>query len=184
MREVKTYHNPINGEYTKILQTAAETDGAYTLFEVSLSPGGGNPIHYHTKFTEEFFAVSGPLGLQKGRHKVALQPGQSSVVPLLAHHRFFNDSDNDIIFRVKLTPGQPTFENFLKGMFGLVNDGKTITKNQIPKNIFHIAVMFAWGDTHLVNPFVKLSGPILKKLYKTAVNKGIEQQLLDAYCKD
>ena len=59
----KTYHNPINGEYTKILESAAETEVEYTLLEVSLKPGGGNPIHYHKKFTEEFFAVKGTLGI-------------------------------------------------------------------------------------------------------------------------
>jgi hypothetical protein len=36
----RTYHNPINGEYTKILESSAETGGAHTLFEVSLTPGG------------------------------------------------------------------------------------------------------------------------------------------------
>src|SRR4051812_21351052 len=113
MRTVKTYHNPINGEYAKILETSAETGGAYTLFEVSLSPGGGNPIHYHTKFTEEFFAIHGLLGLQQGKQKVLLQPGKSLTVPPLAHHKFFNNSNEAIVFRVKLMPGQPNFENFL-----------------------------------------------------------------------
>jgi mannose-6-phosphate isomerase-like protein (cupin superfamily) len=184
MRVVKTYHNPINGEYTKILETAAETGGAHTLFEVSLTPGGGNPVHYHTKFSEEFFAVKGSLGLQNGRRKVQLSPGQSLMVPVHAHHKFFNDTLEDIVFRVKLTPGQPDFENFLKAMFGLVNDGLTITKNQVPKKIYHTAVMFAWGDTHLVNPLVKLAAPLLAKLYKKAVAKGVEQDLLNRYCRD
>lgn len=180
----RTYHNPINGEYTKILESAAETGGAHTLFEVSLTPGGGNPVHYHTKFTEEFTAVKGLLGLQKGKAKVHLNPGESLLVPKLAHHRFFNDTAETIVFRVKLTPGQPTFENFLKAMFGLVNEGKTITKNQIPKNILHTAVMYHWGDTHLANPLVKLAAPLLDMLYKRAVSKGIEQQLFDKFCND
>jgi quercetin dioxygenase-like cupin family protein len=184
MRQVKTYHNPINGEYTKILETSAETRGAHTLFEVSLSPGGGNPIHFHTKFTEEFFAIKGSLGLQSSKKKLLLAPGESLVVSPFTHHKFFNNSTEEIIFRVKLTPGQPDFENFLKAMFGLVNDRKTITKNQIPKNIYHTAVMFAWGDTHLINPIIKLSKPILYKLYKKAQAKGIEQQLLNRYCND
>lgn len=114
----RTYHNPINGEYTKILESSAQTGGAHTLFEVSLTSGGGNPVHYHTKFTEEFTAVEGLLGLQHGKTKVHLNPGESLVVPRLAHHRFFNDTPQTIVFHVKLTPGQPTFENFLKAMFG------------------------------------------------------------------
>jgi quercetin dioxygenase-like cupin family protein len=183
MAKTETYHNPINGETTTILESSAQTSGAYTLFEVTLNAGGGNPLHYHKGFTEEFFAVKGKLGLQKGNQIVYLQPGKSAFVPIGVHHRFFNDTDTPITFRVKLTKGQPNFENFLKVMFGLVNDGQTITKNQIPKNIHHIAVMFVWGDTHLTNPFFRAFSPLAKVFYKRAVKLGIEKKLLDKYCR-
>ena len=183
MPQPKTYHNPVNGEITTILKSAADTNGAYTLFEVSLNAGGGNPLHYHKGFTEEFFAVTGVLGLQKGKTIIYLQPGESALVPVGIHHRFFNDTNSPIIFRVKLTKGQPDFENFLKAMFGLVNNGQTITKNQIPKNIYHIAVLFVWGDTHLTNIFFRIFSPLVKVFYKRAVRLGIEQELLDRYCR-
>lgn len=183
MANPKTYHNPINGEYTTILESAADADGAYTHFEVCLKPGGSNPLHYHTKFSEEFLAVKGNLGLQENRVKMHLQPGDSLLVPPRTHHRFYNDTADDIIFRVKLTPGQPKFEDFLKAMFGMVNDGLTVTKNQIPKNIYHTAIMYAWGDTHFSNPAAKIIAPIFGLFYKRAVIKGIEQRLLDKYCR-
>jgi quercetin dioxygenase-like cupin family protein len=183
MPEPKTYHNPINGEYTTILESAADTDGAYTFFEVSLTPGGGNPLHYHTGFSEEFFAVAGKLGLQQGRKKLHLLPGQQYLVLPNSHHRFYNDTTEAIIFRVKLTPAQPQFENFLKAMFGLVNDGLTVTKNQIPKSIYNTAIMYKWGDTHFSNPLAKVIAPIFGLFYKKAVAKGIEQQLLEKYCR-
>jgi len=180
--QTKTYHNPINGEYTTILESAADTNGAYTHFEVSLSPGGGNPLHYHTGFTEEFTAVKGNLGLQLGKKTLYLQPGESALVPVYSYHRFFNDGNEPIIFRVKLTKGQPDFENFLKVMFGLVNDGRTMTKNQVPKNIYHIAVAYKWGDTHLTNPLFKVFSPLVLLLYRRSVKLGIEKQLLEKYC--
>jgi quercetin dioxygenase-like cupin family protein len=179
----RTYHNPINGEYTTILQSAADTDGAYTHFEVTLTPGGGNPLHYHKGFTEEFTAIKGKLGLQLGHKKFHLNPGEHAVVLPKAHHKFYNDTPETIIFRVKLIPAQPGFENFLKAMFGLVNDGKTITKNQIPKNMYHTAIMYHWGDTHFSNPLAKLIAPLFGLFYKRAVKKGIEQQLLEKYCR-
>ncbi|TRW27441.1 cupin domain-containing protein [Flavobacterium zepuense] len=178
----KTYHNPINGEYTTILESSEATNGAYTHFEVTLQAGGGNPVHYHTKFTEAFTAVAGKLGLQKGTKTVYLEPGERLLVPVRSPHRFFNDNTEPITFRVKLTPGQPNFENFLKVMFGLVNDGKTITKNQIPKNIYHIAVVFVWGDTHLTNPLFRLFSPLVLLFYKRAVKLGIDKKLLEKYC--
>lgn len=179
----KTYYNPINGETTTLLTTAEASGGTLTQFEVSLSPGGGNPLHYHKGFTEEFTAVKGKLGLRLGRKKLYLNPGETAIVPAYTHHRFYNDTDQTIVFRVNLTPAQPGFENFLKAMFGLVNDGRTVTKNQIPKNIYHTAIMYHWGDTHFSNPLAKVIAPLFGMLYKTAVKKGIEQQLLEKYCR-
>jgi len=178
----KTYHNPVNGEYTTILESAEDTAGAYTHFEVSLSPGGGNPVHYHTRFTEEFTAVKGILGLRYGKAIRYLKPGESALVPIRMPHRFFNDTKEDIVFSVVLRKGQPDFEKFLKVMFGLVNDGRTVTKNQVPKNLYVTAVMYQWGDTHLTNPVVRLLSPLLRLLYKRAIKLGVEKKLLERYC--
>jgi quercetin dioxygenase-like cupin family protein len=183
MAEPKTYYNPVNGEFARILESSKDTNGEYSLLEVSLSPGGGNPLHYHTRFTEEFIAIKGDLGLQYQKDIVHLRPGEKQLVPIGIDHRFFNDSHEKIIFRVVLRPGQPGFENFLKAMFGLVNDGKTITKNQIPKNIYHIAVMHNWGDTHLSNPFFMIFSPLVTLFYARAIRLGIDKQLLDRYCQ-
>lgn len=183
MPGAKTYHNPINGEYTTILQSATDTGGALTHFEVSLTPGGGNPLHYHKGFTEEFIAVKGKLGLQRGKKKLYLNPGETALVKPNEHHRFFNDTTETIVFRVKLTPAQPDFENFLKAMFGLVNDRRTVTKKQVPKNIWHIAVMYHWGDTHFSHPAAKFIAPLFGLFYKRAVKKGVEQHLLEKYCR-
>jgi mannose-6-phosphate isomerase-like protein (cupin superfamily) len=177
----KTYHNPVNGEYTTILQSAAETNGEYSHFEVSLTPGGGNPVHYHTKFTEEFFAVKGRLGLYYEHKNVYLQPGESKTVPIGMHHRFFNDTGEDIVFRVVLRKGQPDFEKFLIVMFGLVNDGKTITKNQVPTNILTLAIMYRWGDTHLASPFIRLLAPFINGIGRFAKVIGKEKELTRKY---
>ncbi|AWH86768.1 cupin [Flavobacterium album] len=179
----KTYYNPVNGEYTRILESSEDTNGAYSLLEVSLSPGGGNLVHYHTRFTEEFTAVTGNLGLRYEKEIVHLKPGESKLVPIGTPHRFFNDTAEAIVFRVVLRPGQPGFENFLKVMFGLVNDGKTITKNQIPKNIYHIAVLYEWGDTHLASQFFRLFSPMVTLFYKGAIRMGVDKELLERYAK-
>jgi quercetin dioxygenase-like cupin family protein len=183
MDNSKIYHNPINGEYTKILESSAETAGEYTHFEVKLMPGGGNPLHFHTKFSEEFIAVEGKLGLITSGKRVYLQSGENAVVEPFTKHRFFNDTNEPIIFRVILRKGQPGFERFLKVMFGLVNDEMTMTKNQVPKNIYHLAVVYHWGDTHLVNPLNGIAAPVLKLLYRYAVKFGIDLKLIDKYCK-
>ena len=178
----KTYHNPINGEYTKILESAAETEGEYTLLEVSLKPGGGNPIHYHKKFTEEFFAVKGTLGLWYKDKNIYLKPGESRLVPIGVAHRFFNDTNEDIIFRIILRKGQPGFENFIKSLFGLVNDSKTTAK-QTPLNPFYAAVLLKWGYTHLKNPFFYLLTPFAGMAYFLAKLFKADIKLKDKYCR-
>lgn len=182
MQEPKTYYNPINGEYTRILESSADTNGEYSLLEVSLMPGGGNPVHYHTRFTEEFFAVKGLLGLRYEKDILHLEPGQSRLVPIGIQHRFFNDSDEPIIFRIILRSGQPGFENFIKGLFGLVNDGKT-TKSMVPKNPYYAVILLKWGDTHLKNTFFYLFTPFASLVYRLAVKLGREKKLLDKYCR-
>ena len=183
MDSPKTYYNPINGEYTRILESSEETDGEYTHFEVMLMPGGGNPIHFHTKFSEEFTAVEGRLGVLLNSKKLYLQPGEDARVEPYAKHRFFNDTNAPIVFRVILRKGQPGFEQFLKVMFGLAADGLTITKNQVPKNIYHMAILYHWGDTHLVNPFNGIAAPLLAIIYKRAIKLGIDKRLVQKYCK-
>ncbi|WP_159799760.1 cupin domain-containing protein [Flavobacterium sp. MK4S-17] len=148
------YHNSLNGEYTQIIESAAQTNGEYSLLEVQLMPGGGNPLHYHTRFTEEFTAIKGKLGIQYQEKVLHLSPGHSCLIPIGKEHRFFNDTDEPIIFRITLRKGQPGFENFIKVLFGLVNDGKT-NKKFIPKNPFYAALLLHWGDTHVNNIFFK-----------------------------
>lgn len=182
MPQDKTYYNPINGEYTTILESSADTHGEYSFLEVTLRPGGGNPMHYHTRFTEEFFAVKGVLGLRYEKDTLHLQPGQSRLVPIGIEHRFFNDTPEDITFRIILRKGQPGFENFIKGLFGLINDGKT-TKRQTPKNPFYAVLLLKWGDTHLKNPFFYLLSPLASLGYWLAIKLGIERKLLNKYCR-
>ncbi|RDI05806.1 cupin domain-containing protein [Flavobacterium sp. AG291] len=181
MDDVKTYYNPLNGEYTKILRSSADTLGEYSLLEVNLMPGGGNPPHYHTRFTEEFIAVKGKLGLLYNKDIVYLDPGESRLVPIGVEHRFFNDSDEPIVFKIILRSGQPGFENFIKGLFGLVNDGKT-TKKMIPKNPLYGAILLYWGDTHLKNLYFYLFSPLAALAYRIAKISGAERKLLDKYC--
>jgi len=181
MNEPKTYYNPLNGEYTKILESSATTNGAYSLLEVCLMPGGGNPLHYHTRFTEEFFAIKGKLGLQYEKDIVYLDPGESRLVPISIEHRFFNDTPEPIIFRIVLRNGQPGFENFIKALFGLVNDGKT-TKGMVPKNPLYGATLLFWGDTHIKNIFFYIFSPLATLTYRIARITGVEKKLHSRYC--
>ena len=53
MEERKIY-NPIQKDSVTFLQTAADTDGAYSLVEVELPRGGGVGLHYPKTYSEKF----------------------------------------------------------------------------------------------------------------------------------
>jgi quercetin dioxygenase-like cupin family protein len=59
----RTIVNPVFKDVCPFLQTSAETNGRLSELEVTLGPGGGNPLHRHTGFTETFTAIEGNLGL-------------------------------------------------------------------------------------------------------------------------
>jgi mannose-6-phosphate isomerase-like protein (cupin superfamily) len=176
-----TYINPITRERATILKTAAQTAGAYTLIEVELQPGGGNPIHYHKQFTEDFHPIQGDLGIHYKGKEMRLSPGNSFKVPLLDLHRFYNPSDHPIIFQARLEPGQPGFENFMAVLFGLVKDGKTFSKNQIPYNPFYAALLLEWGDTYISSYAFKAALPGVRWMAALARKLKLEQHLLRRY---
>jgi mannose-6-phosphate isomerase-like protein (cupin superfamily) len=177
----KTYINPITRERATILETAAQTNGAYTLIEVELQPGGGNPVHYHKQFTEDFYPVKGALGIHYKGTEMRLHSGQSFKVPLLEVHRFYNPTDRPIIFKARLEPGQPGFENFMAVLFGLVKDGKTFSSNQIPFNPFHAALLLEWGDTYVDSFAFKIALPAVKLMDSLARRLHIDKKLLETY---
>ena len=132
-------------------------------------------------FTEQFEPVSGALGVHYLGKEMLLEPGSIFKVPIMDHHRFYNPGDEPIIFRAKLEPGQPGFENFMAALFGLVSDGKTIGKNQIPFNPFYAIILLKWGDTQVDNILFRLFKPLLELLYTLSRKLGYEKKLLHKY---
>lgn len=175
------FTNPITREKGHILKTSKDTDGKYTLIEVELQPGGGNPIHYHTRFTETFEPVIGTLGIHHEGDEIRLRPGETLTVPIHDLHRFYNPSDCAITFRARLEPGQPDFENFLIALFGLVRDGKTFGSNQIPYDPLYAAILLKWGDTQMDSPLFRWMRPLYRGLITLSRKLNKEKQLYQRY---
>ncbi len=178
---MKKIYNPINKESICFYKSA--TDSEYIELEVTLGPKGGNPIHFHRKFTEHFFASKGVLGLHFNGKEVCLKPEEDFAVQPMINHRFYNPSVTDFItFKVVITPAIKGFEWFLKAQFGLVNDGKVFSKLQLPKNPFYLLVLLEWGDTQVDTTLYRLGKPFLKLGYHLAKHLGVERRLKEKYC--
>lgn len=177
----RTLFNPVLKETVTFIQTSRETNGAVSDLEITLAPGGGNPLHYHTTYTELFTAVEGELKLElKNKKIICLSPGQSYLVKEGEVHRFFNSGATDIRFRNEVRPGHEGFENTLRILHGLASDG-LYRSNGIPRSFTHLAVCGIMSDMRLPG-LMSLTTPLLKWIARRAKKKGIEQQLVDKYC--
>lgn len=178
----RTIENPIIKDKATFLETAAETNGKFTLIQVELAPKGNNDLHYHKTFDETFTAIEGTLGVQIGKKISYLQAGESATVPAGQMHRFFNPSAEDsIVFKVLVAPGNKGFETSLQVAYGLASDGLT-NADMIPKNLYHMALILTWSDTNIPGIFSWIE-PLMRWMAKRAKKMGIEKELMDRYCK-
>lgn len=178
----RTIENHLVKDRVTFLTTAAESGGAYEYVRVELAPGGGNGLHYHLEFTEHFEAVQGPLHLEVDGSHIILQPGESASAIPGSLHRFFNPGLDHIVFHVKIDPAR-SFERMLRIAYGLVQDGKVHEKSGIPRNILELAVMFKLGETYMKGIPVWLQKSAFGLLYRIAKLRGVEERLLQTYCR-
>lgn len=178
----KTIYNPALRETITFNRTSAETNGAYSELQISLEPGGGNPLHIHNTYAELFTAIEGQLGMElQGGKKIYLQPGESFLVEIGAVHRFFNPGSKRITFLNRVTPGSTGLENTLRILCGLATDGLYNKKN-IPKNIYHLAVCGQMSDMRLTGIMGFITSPIISTFAAIAKKNGIENELIEKYC--
>jgi quercetin dioxygenase-like cupin family protein len=176
----RIYH-PIQKDYVTFLETSASTGGKRTLAELELAPGGGNMPHYHMTFDEHFEVLEGELEVLVGAQTHTLRPGETKIAYVNTLHCFKNPTDKTTRFLVELRPGSTGFEQALQIAYGLATDGKA-NKQGLPKNIYHLAVVFVLGEGR-VPGVMSLLMPLFRLLAARARKKGIEQELLSKYCQ-
>lgn len=174
-------YNPVQKDYATFWETSEQTNGVRTLAEIELAPGGGNTPHYHMAFSERFEVLEGELDVQLGQTIHRLRVGESATAEINTLHCFSNPTQQTTRFMVELRPGHTGFEQTLQIAYGLASDGKTNAKS-LPTNLYHLAVLLELGGGKLPGLFGLLA-PVFRALYKRAQKKGIEQELIDKYCR-
>ena len=181
----RTIVNPINGDKVTFLKTCAETNGESLLAELEVFPNAQGtsaaPPHYHVSYTESFHVLEGELTVTIGKKILGLRKGESATVPLKTIHTFSNKSSQTVKARVEVHPCLQGFEDGMYIMYGLASDGKT-TKKGMPKSISHLAVLMVMGDIRF-GGVMSILNPIMRWIGKRAKRRGIEQELIDRYCK-
>jgi RimJ/RimL family protein N-acetyltransferase/quercetin dioxygenase-like cupin family protein len=78
----------ILGLETTVKVTAAQSDGAYVVYEQIVSPGMGVPPHVHTREDEIFFVLDGQMEFLAGDQMVVAKPGAVVYAPRNVPHAY------------------------------------------------------------------------------------------------
>lgn len=177
--ELELIVNPVTGDQMTILHSAHESGGAYVKICFDLPPGAkGSPLHYHANMSETFTVVKGCLEMEFGQkgNRRTLQAGESMHVPAGTYHSFRNASNNWVTFTSENQPAGK-FEQFIRGMFGLANDGK-VDHEGMPTNLLHLALLLKKADTILVGPPLMVQKVLVGTLVRIAYLLGTERSLI------
>jgi len=178
MREII---NPVIGHKCYFIKTSEETNGAYSHYELTLSPGSKNPRHKHSVYAETYTVLEGALALTVNDQEMTLRVGESYTVEKGVSHRFLNKEKNKTKVAVRLTPGHTGAENKLRILFGLAADGMTDDEG-VPYCMDTTALMADISDTQLAGIFSLLFKPFTKQIAERARRAGLEIKLLTKYC--
>ena len=103
------------GDRITFLITSAETGGAFFMAEACVAPGGGPPLHVHSREEESFYLLQGTLALQVGSKALNASVGDFIHIPRGTVHSFKNVGQETAKLLVVATPGG--LENFFAEAF-------------------------------------------------------------------
>jgi mannose-6-phosphate isomerase-like protein (cupin superfamily) len=98
------------GMLAEIKASAADTEGRYTLVEITAPAGLQTPLHVHYTEDEGFYVLDGSVTIEAGGQTVELAAGEHVMGPRDVPHRFTVGPDGAHMLWV-LTPGG--FEDFV-----------------------------------------------------------------------
>lgn len=175
---MRTIKHRFTGEEITFLKSTHETKDKYLHIEVKLPPkGDGPPLHVHDSFEETFEVMSGTLTITTNKLVKDYKQGEKVHAPRLMPHTFKNNSNEEVVFQVKLVPGI-MFEESARIHYGLMDDG--LTKNGNPIKFSHLALIMTMQETYAAGLPVGLQKKIFGWIVKRAKKKG-EYKALEKY---
>jgi quercetin dioxygenase-like cupin family protein len=93
------------GALYRIVATPAGTGNTHFAFEAFEPPGGGPPLHIHTREEEFFLVLEGEITFYIGGQVTRVGAGGSAFVPRGTPHCFKNTSDRAARLLILFTPG-------------------------------------------------------------------------------
>src|SRR5579883_781363 len=82
----------LSGDINVFLLTGEQTANAFAQWEAHIPPGGGPPLHVHSREDESFYVIEGTIQCQFGETHFAASAGECVFLPRGVPHRFRNES--------------------------------------------------------------------------------------------
>src|SRR5579859_8200912 len=92
------------GDVYRFLATGEDANGKYALFEALVGPGGGPPLHVHSREEEGFYVLEGEITFTVGGERVVASAGTFAHVPVGTPHSFRNESDRPARMLLSVAP--------------------------------------------------------------------------------
>ena len=172
----RRFYHPLQRDWATVVETAAESGGVRSVFEVELSPGGGNPAHIHRTYDELFEVVSGSLTVRLGSETVVLGPGEKAFARRGTVHCFSNPTSETVVFRVVLTPGHRGFEQALQIGYSVYDSGR---KRLRP---VEMAVLLEMAEMSFASP-LRFVEPLFLRLARRGRRRGVDARLVEQYVR-
>ena len=175
----KIHDNPVIKNRIEFKELCEDTSGTRTVAEITLKDGGKVPLHYHYEFSEYYEVLEGELKMQIGKEIKTLQQRDYILVPVKTNHRYFNDSGKDVKFKVVIQPGNIGYQLLVSVLNGLARD-RRVNKEGLPTNWLVRGYLSVAAGSNVPGLLSWLQ-PLLNWLYKIAIRKGVDKQLLAKY---
>ncbi|MEZ7514588.1 cupin domain-containing protein [Flavobacterium frigidarium] len=171
------FSNPVIKDEIEILFESKEK----LVFRTVLKPSGGQAgVHYHTKITEEFKIISGELTVNLNEQKLTLKSGDHYVIKPFDCHRFLNESKNNVVFEVVVTPSID-IKRGLQVIYGLATEDK-VYKNGLPKNLLSAAIAIQMMDAYVPKIPLSIQKIGIGVLAFLGKKTAVKRKLISRYC--
>ena len=160
-RAGEMFENPVTGERVVVRVGTEEYGGELLVADLYVRPGGAVAgEHVHARIEEWFTVQEGRIGFRlDGRESIA-RPNVRLHLPAGVAHDWWNAGEEEARVVVEVRPGA-RFEEMIKNLYGLAQDGKTDAKGM--PNLLQ-AALFA-REFEDVLWFTKPPRPVQKVLF-------------------
>ena len=113
------------GDRVRILATADQTGGAFGAIEVTVSPGGGAPLHVNNRESLGWYVAEGSLQFTTNGEVAELDAGSWFYAPAGSVHTFHNATDRPARALMLAAPGG------FEAMF--IEVGRTLDEGEVTR---------------------------------------------------